>query len=142
MWFSDNEYKFVAVLNSKIEIPKLMNAIGHMSVWLTNSAENNNEFKFLEYKDKDWTLHPNISNYPFIVLKSKNSNQIRTLREKAIEEWIIYSDFTDTMLGASSDEQVSNTANTPESELEYFGVCLFWTQEQLAPLTKKFSVFR
>ena len=142
MQYNDNEFKFVAVLNSKIDIPKLMNALWHMSVWLTNSTEDKNVFKFLEYTDKDGSIHPNISNYPFIILKSKNSNQLRTLREKAISEWIVYSDFTDTMLWASSEEQVSNTKNSPESALEYFWVCLFGRQEELDPLTKKFSVFR
>lgn len=30
--YADNTSKFIAVLNKKIELPKLMNALGHMSV--------------------------------------------------------------------------------------------------------------
>jgi hypothetical protein len=29
--YADNQYKFVAVLNPKIEIPQLLNALGHIT---------------------------------------------------------------------------------------------------------------
>ncbi len=46
------------------------------------------------------------------------------------------------MLGRSAEDQLVQTKNSKESELEYFGICLFGKAEQLNILTKKFSLFR
>jgi len=140
--YTDNDKKFLAVLNKKIELPKLMNALGHMSVGLTSLCENNEEMQFLQYKDSSATIHPAISKFPYIILSADNSNQIRTLRLAAIEQGILYNDFTSSMLGTSADDQLRKTGDTKEIDLEYFGICLFGSAEQLQPLTKKFSVFR
>jgi len=140
--YTDNDYKFIAVLNKKIELPKLLNALGHISVGLTSLIENIDDFRFLQYYDADGGLHPAISHYPFIILSAKNGNQIRQLREKAIESGIIYNDFVDQMLGASAEDQLNQTKNTKNADFEYFAICLFGSYETLRPLTKKFSVFK
>ena len=82
-----------------------------------------------------------ISYYPFIVLAPRNGNQIRTLRQSAIEQGISYTDFAETVLGESADDQLSRTAATLEADLKYFALALFGSAEQLDPLTKKFSLF-
>jgi len=64
---------------------------------------------FLEYKDKDGSIHPNISHYPFIVLKADNSNKIRAVRNKCLSRNIPFSDFTSTMTIGTSQEQQSAT---------------------------------
>lgn len=140
--YNDNGSKFIAVLNKKIELPKLLNALGHMSVGLTSLTRNIEDMKFLDYRDADNTSHPAISHFPFIVLMADNSNQIRTLRNTAIDQGILYNDFTSTMLGISADDQLLQTKNKKENELEYFGITLFGDTEKLQPLTKKFSLFR
>ena len=81
--------------------------------------------RFLEYRDKDGGVHPFISHFPFIALKAENSNQIRKVRREAIARNIIFTDFTSTMTVGTSEEQQKRTSNTPESELEYYGICLF-----------------
>jgi hypothetical protein len=140
MAYQNNDYKYVAVLNSKVEIEKLMNALGHMTAGLSSLC-NHAEQRFLQYIDASETLHPAISFYPFIILKSKNGNQIRTLRNAAIDAGIKYNDFVDTMLGSSAEDQLQNTKNTEEPNLEYFGICLFGKAEELNKITKKFSLF-
>jgi Protein of unknown function (DUF2000) len=140
--YTDNSSKFIAVLNRKIELPKLLNALGHMSVWLTSLAEDVTDMQFLAYSDADSGSHPAISHFPYIVLAADNSNQIRTLRAAAIAGGILYNDFTSSMLGMSAEDQQNQTQNTKEIDLEYFGICLFGSAEVLQPLTKKFSLFR
>ena len=40
------------------------------------------------------------------------------------------------------NKQKQRTSETPELEIEYFGVCFFGEDNQLRELTKKFSLWR
>lgn len=135
-------YKFVALLNKKIEVGKLMNALGHMAAGFSGMFPTKEEFKFASYFDKDGGEHPSISDNPFIILSADNSNQIRTLRNNLKEQKIPFNDFTSTMTVGTAEEQRQRTKETPEIELEYWGICFFGTVEQLNPLTKKFSLWK
>ena len=97
---------------------------------------------FLQYEDKDGGKHPNISHFPFIVLKAENSNKIRKVREEAIARGIPFTDFTSTMTVGTSREQQDATKSTSEEELEYFGICLFGETSVLREFTGKFSLFQ
>lgn len=138
----ENEYKFVAILNKKIELGRLLNALGHMTAGLAGGYEKTSDMNFLRYEDLDGGIHPNISYYPFIILKSDNSNQIRTIRNLAIEKGIAFTDFTNTMVEGTSEEQLERTKKTAETDLEYFGICLFGEKKDIDPLTRKFSLFQ
>jgi hypothetical protein len=137
----ENTYRFIAVLNKKIETGFLMNALGHMTAGLAGGSGKAAEMHFLQYKDKDGGTHPNISHFPFIVLKADNANQIRTIRNEALKRGIPFTDFTDTMTVGSSQEQLDATKAKPESELEYYGICLFGKTDELKEFTGKFSLF-
>jgi len=137
----ETKYRFVVVLNKKAELGRLFNALGHMTAGLVG-AHKDTDFCFLEYRDASSGLHPSISHFPFIVLKADNSNQVRTLRSALIEQGLPFNDFTSTMAIGTSEEQQKTTKDTPEAELEYFGVCTFGDTEILKQLTKKFQLFR
>jgi hypothetical protein len=134
--------RFVAVLNKKIETGKLMNALGHMAVGFTALYPETEQLDFDDYIDKDSGVHPSISDNPFIVLAADNANQIRTLRNALKQKNIPFTDFTDTMTVGTAEEQKQRTNETPELELEYFGICFFGDNEELRELTKKFSLWK
>ncbi|MEK7070439.1 MAG: DUF2000 domain-containing protein [Patescibacteria group bacterium] len=134
--------KFVAVLNKKIPLGNLMNALGHMAAGLSADYPNISEMRFDNYFDKDGGTHKNISDNPFIILQADNSNKIRTLRNALIEKGIHFSDFTNTMIVGTYIEQHQRTKETPEAELEYYGICLFGEIDRVNELTKKFSLWR
>lgn len=135
-------HKFVAILNKKIPVPNLMNALGHMSAGLSASYPDIQEMRFDNYIDKDGGNHKNISDNPFIILSADNSNKIRTLRNILIEKGIHFVDFTSTMTIGTYFEQQQRTKETPELELEYYGICLFGEINQINDLTRKFSLWR
>lgn len=135
-------HKFVAVLNKKIPVPNLMNALGHMSAGLSASYPNIPEMRFDSYIDKDGGNHKSISDNPFIILSADNSNKIRTLRNILIEKGIHFVDFTSTMTVGTYVEQQQRTKETPELQLEYYGLCLFGEINQVNELTRKFSLWR
>lgn len=138
----ENKHRFIAILNKKIETGRLMNALGHMTAGLAGGSGKAEEMWFLEYKDKDGGTHPNISHFPFIVLSADNSGQVRTVRNEALKRGIPFTDFTGTMTVGTSEEQQKATAETPETSLEYYGICLFGPTETLREFTKKFSLFK
>ncbi len=137
----ENSKRFVAVLNKKMEAGRLMNALGHMTAGLAGGSGKSEEMCFLQYEDKEGGSHPNISHFPFIVLKADNSNKIRQAREEAIKRGILFSDFCSTMTLGTSEEQMDATKNTSEAELEYIGIVMFGETEELKQFTGKFSLF-
>jgi hypothetical protein len=140
--FKPLTHKFVAVLNKKIPVNLLMNALGHMAAGLSASYPNIPEMRFDNYIDKDGGNHKSISDNPFIILEADNSNKLRTLRNALIEKGIHFVDFTSTMTVGTYLEQQQRTKEIPELNLEYYGVCLFGEINQINELTRKFSLWK
>ena len=137
-------HKFVAVLNKKVDPGKAMNALAHMSVGLMvgTSAEEMQDMAFSDYIDKDGGRHPNLSKNSYVILRAENSNQLRTLRQQALEAGVRCTDFTDSMQEGTYLEQIERVKNIPEAELNYVGVCLFGPIETLNGLTRKFQLWK
>jgi hypothetical protein len=138
----ENSKRFIAVLNKKVEPGRVMNALGHMTAGLAGGSGKAEEMYFLQYQDKDNGTHPNISHYPFIVLKADNSNKIRTVRNECLARGIPFSDFTSTMTIGTSKEQQDATHSTSEAELEYLGIVMFGSTQELREFTGKFSLYQ
>lgn len=138
----ENSHRFIAVLNKKIELGRLLNALGHMTAGLTGKVNNGDHLCFLEYKDADDGSHPGISHFPFIVLKADNSNRIRKVRNEAQNRKILFTDFTSTMIVGTSLAQLTATAESKEIDLEYFGICMFGPTDVLKEFTGKLSLFK
>ena len=98
--------------------------------------------RFDSYFDKNGGDHKSISDHPFIILAADNSNKLRVLRNGLIATGIHFNDFTSTMTVGTYVEQKDRTKNTPELELEYWGVCAFGPKEKLNEFTKKFSLWK
>jgi len=139
----ENEKRFIMILNGKEDDKgRLMNALGHSMASLVGQVPNNNDLCFLDYKDSDGSVHPSISHYPVIVLKAKNSNKIRDIRNQAMTKEVVFSDFTDTMTVGTTKEQVSLTEATKEEDLNYLGLCLFGKRDVLSEMTKSLSLYK
>jgi hypothetical protein len=119
-----------------------MNALGHMAAGLSANYSNLPEMRFDSYFDKDGGDHKSISDNAFIILSADNSNKLRTLRNGLIEKGIHFVDFTSTMTVGTYVEQQQKTKETPELNLEYYGICLFGEINQVNELTRKFSLWR
>jgi len=134
--------RFIAILRKDIPAGRIMNALGHMTAGLAGGFGAGGDMCFLEYRDKDGGVHPNISHFPFIVLGADTSGQIKKVREEAQKRGVMFTDFTSTMTVGTSQEQVARTVETNADDLEYYGICLFGDTEELKSFTKKFSLFK
>lgn len=137
----EKQRRFIAILNKKVPMGRMLNAFGHMTAGLGYSLGDSDDVCFINYEDADGGNHPNISHYPFIVLKADNSNKIRKAREECLARNIKFGDFTSTMVEGTSQEQQDITKQTPEEELEYYGLVLFGDTEVVSEFTRKFSLF-
>jgi hypothetical protein len=137
----ENSCRFVAILNKKVEIGRLMNALGHMTAGLAGKVCQE-DMQFLDYRDRDGGIHPGISHFPFIVLAADNSNKIRTARREALARGIPFTDFTATMTVGTSQQQLDATEAAREAELEYYGLCMFGKTEIFREFTGKFSLYK
>lgn len=138
----ENSKRFIAILNKKVEVGRVMNALGHITAGLAGGFGKADEMCFLQYEDKDGGNHSNISHYPFIVLKAENSNKIRTVRNECIARNIPFSDFTSTMIVGTSQDQQDRTRATSEEDLEYWGIVMFGSTAELKEFTGKFSLYQ
>ncbi len=136
----DLSHKLVAVLNKDIESGVAMNALAHMSLGLGSHVPA--ELLRLDtYIDKDQNVYPNISQIPFIILRAK-SGEIRKTVYKAREMNLSYGAFVNTMTTGTYIQQLSDTRNTHEEELKFYGCVLFGPWEQVTEITKKFSLWK
>jgi hypothetical protein len=134
--------QFICVVNKKIDSAKLLNALGHMTAGLVYQHRDNlDPMRFRDFVDMSGSVHPATSENAFIVLRAENSNQIRTLRNKLIEQNTPFTDFTRTMVDGDYVTQQAEFDKTAEADLEYFGVCFFMNKEASRELTKKFSLY-
>ena len=137
----ESQKRFIAILSKKMDLGRTLNVLGHLSVGLSNRLESEEAY-YVDYRDFDGNVHPNLSHYPFIVLKADNSNKLRKVREEAFSRGIKFTDFTSSMIEGGSVEQQKRTKETKEEDLEYLGVCLFGDTEILREFTKKFSLYK
>ena len=132
--------RFIAVLDQTVELQKLLVALGHISSGLAVKNNINNIMDFISYYDMDNNEFPNISQYPFIVLKGKQ-NHIKAFREELITKKMPHSCFLDTMLTGGSEIQQKITREKRLDDLKILAIATFGNQEELKPLTKKFSLW-
>lgn len=139
----NDQYKFVAVINEKIEMGKALNAIAHMGLGLVNIADDETKEKmsFIDFPDKDDEAHKSISGLSLIVLKGRNG-EIKKVRKQFAEENILFVDFVETMTGDTYAEQLEKTKEVKTEEHNYFGILAFGEIDKINPITRKLSLWR
>lgn len=137
--YSDNQKKCVVVMNRRHPTGLLLNAYGHLVLGLAADL-GASATELLNYCNGAAGLRARISRYPVIALGAKNSNQIRTTYEQAVEFGLAVNVFVTTMLGKSATAQLANTAEAFPDDLDYVGLVMFGDDEELKPLTKRFSL--
>jgi len=133
--------KFVVVVNKSHEINTLLSAIGHVTAGLSGNTSQSDDMNFIAYVDSEGNSYPNISEWPFIVLKT-NGGKLKTFRDNLIESEIPYSCYLDTMLSGGSEVQVEETSKKKKDDLTILALATFGDTDKINELTKKFSLYR
>ena len=137
--FADNQKKLYVIVNRNIDAAVQMNAVGHLAAGIMQKTDDS---LFHDYPNQESGLSAFLSHYPVVILQAKNSNQLATAAQKCHEQGIIYNFFTSTMLGQSTEQQIKATQETPFAALEFIAVAIYGDSDKIAPISKKFSVFK
>lgn len=142
MAYQDNHKKFVAVLNRKHPLPRLLNAVTHATIGMAPRI-NHADAEFMSYPNDQDGWDATLTRFPFIILEAKNSDHLAAVIKTAREQGIAHNIFTSSMIeGGTADEQVINTKAAAGETLDYMAITLFGTADEINPLTKKFSLFK
>jgi hypothetical protein len=133
--------KFVVVLNKTYQADQLLSALGHVTAGLSANSSQRETMNFVVYRDKDGGAYPNISAWPFIVLRGK-SGELKRLRSELLAANLDYACYLDTMISGGSDAQMAATTTKTGDELQILALATFGEGAKLDPLTKKFSLWR
>jgi hypothetical protein len=134
--------KLVAVLNEKIGAGIAMNALAHMALGLGASVEDKAGFRFVDYADGDGNSHPNISELPFIILKTKNPDELKELRKELINRNVRFVDFPGFINSIGTFESPEKSKQFKGESIEYYGIVMYGDWDVVTELTRKFSLWR
>lgn len=140
---NNQTYKFVVVVNKKLEPGVAMNSASHLCLSMMAQAteEQRNAMHLIEYVDADGAQYPSISGLSLIVLRGKEGHMKKFI-DAAKEKGMITSAFIKTMTGDTYKEQLERTKATKTEDIEYYGVAAFGPKEEVDAMTKKFSLYK
>jgi hypothetical protein len=138
--------RIVLILNKILEPGVALNTAGHLGIGLlgrisASGLDAAGTVNFQNYADRDNNEHAFVSALPLIVLRAK-SGEIRKCRAAFKDLNIPFVDYTNCMVGGTYLDQLERSRNTPEAELEYFGICALGSKTQLDSVTRKFSLWK
>lgn len=110
------------VLNKEIALGKVLNALSHLAFGLGHRVPRGKMPNLnIYFSDTDGIYRFRQISY-LLWLENPNSS--------------IFSDFTNTMNEGTAEGDLKKTLETPENQLEYFGVCICSDLNELTPITE------
>ena len=134
--------KLVAVLNGKIGVGIAMNALAHMALGLGASVEDRAGFRFVDYADGDSNSHANISELPFIILRTKDPEELKELRKELVNRNVHFVDFPGFINSIGTFENPEKGKQFKGESVEYYGIAMYGDWDIVTELTRKFSLWR
>lgn len=137
----DFSRKMAIVVNKDLLQWQVLNTVGHISAYLGNKM--NTKFDTGEsFDSKDGVHHPRNTQYPIIILSAK-VGQLPNLAARARSLGILYHGFIREMIETTDDEEIAKIlSNKEEKDIEYLGVGLFGSNEEVEQLTKNYSLWK
>lgn len=137
----DFSNKIVIIVNKELESWQITNAVAHTSAYIGHKL--NEKFDTGEnFITKDEANHPRNTQYPIIILTAK-PGQMSNLMTKVRESELLYHGFIKEMIDTSDDQEITKIlATKDDSEIEYLGIGVFGSNDEVNKLTKKFSMFK
>jgi hypothetical protein len=136
-------YKTIIVLNEEYtqNLPVIVNAVGHVAQSVGAQLATFDHARFAEYVDAGGHKYPSISWWPVIILKGRPS-KIWAYLDALEQQGAPRAAFLSTMIEDGSDIQLARTAGLRRDQLGIVALAGFGKADALAPLTKRFSLWR
>ncbi len=139
----DTSRKMVIVLREDLEGWQLTNTVAHISGLLGSEIGKNKLTTREEFALQGGEAIKANAQYAMIMMKAKSAEQLYNLLTKAEQQGVQSMAFVQDMINLNLDKDLQHTLGAQKkSELDYIGVGLFGTNEEISQLTKKFSLWK
>lgn len=133
--------KIAIVLNKNIQGWQAINAVSHIAGYIGNKIQNGFTTG-ADFMAKDNTTYPRNSQYPIIALAGEEKD-IKALARKAKEAGLLYHIFIKEMIETTDDSKIIKILlEKTDKDVEYFGIGIFGTKEEVTALTKNFNLWK
>lgn len=140
--YSENELKYVVVVNRTCPLWKTFNIVAHLSNALARQMRARNDLAFVSYQGASGTLYGEFPVHPYIVLQANSGEKLRNVATSVREAGLAIVSIIDPMIGNSTEEQVQAASETEEDKAEYVGIAFYGDSNIINPITKKLSALR
>jgi hypothetical protein len=133
--------KIAIVVNKELEQWQVLNTVAHVSAYIGHKLED--DFDTAEnFVTSDGNNHPRNSQYAIIILRAK-PGQLPNFMSKARESGLLYHGFIKEMIETTDDDEITKIlADKNDSEVEYLGIGVFGSKEQVETLTRNYQLWR
>lgn len=136
----DLSRKIVIVIAKDLERWEAMNTVAHISAYLGNKMREPFDTGS-NFVTQDGKAHPRNSQFPIVLLSAKPT-QLSNLIEKVRNSGLLYHGFIREMIETSDDEEIVRILSRKlDRDIQYLGIGIFGKKEEVAALTKKFSLW-
>ena len=136
----DFRQKIVIVVREDIPSWQVMNTVAHVSGYLGNKIDT-----FLSdenFVTGDGQHHPRNSQYAIIILKNTEKG-LRKLMRRVRESGLLYHGFIREMIETTDDSEIQKIlGNKKDEEIEYLGIGIFGSIENIHELTQGMSLWK
>ncbi|MDQ7021259.1 MAG: DUF2000 family protein [Candidatus Dojkabacteria bacterium] len=136
----DYDNRIAIIVNRDLENWQIANTVAHVSAYLGHKLDE----KFAtgeNFVTKDGKNHPRNSQYPIMIFAAKPgqmSNLIASVRESGN----LYHGFIKEMIDTTDDKEITEILEKKDdSEIEYLGVGIYGSNEELKKITNKFKLW-
>ena len=133
--------KMVIVVRKDLASWQSMNTVAHIAAYLSNKMrEHFDTGEFFVTQDRH--NHPRNTQYPIIVLSAK-PGQMPNLMAKVRASGLLYLGYIEEMIETTDDAEIEQIlAQKTDAEIVYLGIGVFGPNEEVAALTKKYSLWK
>jgi hypothetical protein len=139
---AEGDYQLAVILNKNVEVGRALNAASHAVSGFVGTLSDPSQLHYLEYRDKTGEYDSIISHHPTIVLQAKDSQELLKAYRKAIAENLPVNTFIETMTLGPSLEEMDIVKDKSIEDLEFWGVVLFGSTEDVRKVTKDFQLYQ
>lgn len=136
----DFNNRIAIVVRQDLPSWQAMNTVAHISGYLGNKIEN-----FLSdenFVTQDGAAHPRNSQYAIVILRAERGAFSRLMR-RVREGGLMYHGFIREMIETTDDTEIQNILSTKQdSDIEYFGIGVFGSNEKVKELTQGYSLWK
>jgi lysyl-tRNA synthetase class 2 len=137
----DKTQKMVLVISKDLEGWQLTNTIGHLSAYL-GSKIGNELVSRATFETKDEQEIVANSQYPIITMVAKPGQMLNFLN-KVEESGLQHLAYTQSMIDFNDDEELAEDfISKDKDEVNYIGIGVFGSNDEIDKLTKKFSLWK